>query len=202
MARIVVRCFEVVDVLRQLLRVGFPEACLVDGVQIGIEDGYGFEGKYLVNKFGELRTGLHVQVQLQGSAGELVEVLHLVTAGIGLARMVGDARGEPADDQGHENEDDERDGVDRIRSHSGLRLMRGGKGLRCDCRKRHDDRLPKAAQQGDGNNDEQIQQDRDGKQPAGPLRERSDHGDCNDAEKAFKHEEKHTSTGEARMPHT
>jgi hypothetical protein len=61
-------------------------------VQVGIEDGHRFKRKYLVDQLGQLRTGLHVQVHLQGAAGELVEVVHLAAPGLSLARVSVTAR--------------------------------------------------------------------------------------------------------------
>ena len=52
--RIVIRGFEVVDVLRQFLRVFVPVAGLIDLVQVGIENDDRLERKDLVHQFGQV----------------------------------------------------------------------------------------------------------------------------------------------------
>ena len=74
---IVVGGFEVVDVLRQFLRILAPEAGLVGFVQVGVKDRDRLEREDLVHQFGQLRPGLDVKIHLQGAAGELVEIVHL-----------------------------------------------------------------------------------------------------------------------------
>ena len=105
-----------------------------------------FKRKDLVDEFGQLRSRLNMQVQLQRAARELIKVLHLVAARLGLARMIRDAGRKPADDEGNENEDDESDGIHRIGCDPGLGLVRRGIRLRPNGRKRDDEGLPKSAE--------------------------------------------------------
>ena len=85
--RIVVRGLEVIHVLREFLRIDMPIACFVGLVQIGVEDDDGLEGKDLVDQFSELRTRLDVQVHLQRTTRELVEILHLSAPRVRLTRV-------------------------------------------------------------------------------------------------------------------
>ena len=82
--RIVVRGLEVVDVLRQFLRIVAPEAGLVDLVQIGVEDRHRLKREDFVHQFRQLRPRLDMEIHLQRAARELVEVVHLAAPGLRL----------------------------------------------------------------------------------------------------------------------
>jgi len=66
--RIVVRGFEIVDVLRHLLGIDVPVAGLIHVVQIGVEDGDGFEVEDIVHQLGELRSGARCKDSSSGCA--------------------------------------------------------------------------------------------------------------------------------------
>ena len=102
--RIVVRGLEVVDILRQLLRIVIPKAGLIDLVQIGIEDHHRLQREDLVHQFSQLRARLDVKIHLQGAARELVEIVHLAAPGVGSCGVLGDTRGKPADYQRGQHE--------------------------------------------------------------------------------------------------
>ena len=122
--RIVIRGFEIVDVLRHLLGIDVPVACLVHVVQIGVEDRDGFEVEDIVHQLGQLRSGLDVQVHLQGAPRELVEILHLPAPRLRLARVLGDARGKPAHGESHQHKHHQRDRAGRVGGQGQLRMPR------------------------------------------------------------------------------
>ena len=83
-------------------------------MQIGIEDRDCFEIEDLLHQVGQLLTRLHVQIHLQCAPRELVEIVHLPAAQLGLARMAGHARRKPAYGERHQHKDHQGDRIGRI----------------------------------------------------------------------------------------
>ena len=78
-------------------------------MQIGVEHRHRLKIEDLVHQLGQLRARFHVQVHLQGSPRELVEILHLPAARLGLARVAGHSRRKPADGERHQHKDQQGD---------------------------------------------------------------------------------------------
>ncbi len=180
------------------LRIVIPNAGLVSLVQVCVEDDHRLQRENFVHQFGQLRARLHVQVHLQGAAGELKQVLHLAAPGLGLPGVFGDARGEPADQQRGEHEGQQRD---RVGGFSGGIEGRGAHGevaLHPDRRQRNDDRLPESAQQRGGNHDQQGKKSGYGEQPLEPVRQRPDENDRQNSQGALERKQERPQPGTAR----
>ncbi len=187
--RIVVGGFEVIDVLREFLRIDVPEAGLVGLVQIRIEEDNRFESEYFVDQFRKLRAGLDMQVHLQRAPRELVEIVHLAAPRIGLPGMLRDASRQPADNECGKNESQKGDGIGSVGGKIEPGLARREVALDRHGREGNDDGLPESAQQSGGHDDEQVKQNSDRQQPLQPVSQRSQHDNRHDPQRAL-HREK------------